>query len=125
MTDKSAKAVGTAGKTDTPETAKPAKAKTVRNITYSFTKQVGKDEKLPPQARVLLNHLETLGTTPRAEYLSALSAANGKGVEGQDLKTRQPVERILAFYQADLVGGGYMKTAKEEKVEAPAEKKAA
>lgn len=124
--EKAEKPAGNAAKGETATKEKPAKEKVIRKVTYEFVKHPGTEEgaeKLPPQAKVLLNHLERLGTASRAEYLKALEASNkagDKSEEGFDLNTRQPVDRILAFYQARLVEGGYMKTTKEE---APAEAK--
>jgi hypothetical protein len=67
---------------------------------FTFVKQVGKDEKLAPQARVIVNVLESAGKPlDREAFVDSLK---GK------VQTRQPEGRILTYYQKLLVERGYL-----------------
>lgn len=67
---------------------------------FTFVKQVGKDEKLAPQARVIVNTVESAGKPLDREEL--VKALDGK------LQTRQPIGRIVTYYQKLLVERGYI-----------------
>lgn len=82
-------------------TAAPAAPAVVkRPDVFTFVKQVGKDEKLAPQARVIVNTLETAGAPQEREALCKL-------LEGK-VTTRQPIGRILTYYQKLLSDRGYL-----------------
>lgn len=83
-----------------PPTPKPA----AKPDIFTFVKQVGKDEKLAPQARVIVNTLEQMKSTDRESFVKALM---GK------LQTRQPEGRILTYYQKLLVERGYITIAEQ------------
>ena len=94
-------AAATAAAATTPATPAAEKAPVVpkKPDLFTFVKQVGKDEKLAPQARVIVNTIETIKTADREALVKAL---DGK------LQTRQPIGRILSYYQKSLVEAGYL-----------------
>jgi hypothetical protein len=97
----------TAGTEGTPVADAPAKEKKARepvNKKYEFVKAPGEGDKLAPQARLIVSEIEKAGTIDRATLCKNL-AANG------DFKTRQPVERIVTYYQKDLEAAGFIKLA--------------
>jgi len=77
--------------------AAPAAPKTID--TFAFVKPVAEGEKLAPQARVIVNVLADLKTATREDLAKAL--------EGK-LQTRQPIGRIVTYYQKSLVERGYI-----------------
>lgn len=77
--------------------AAPAKPKTVD--TFTFIKNVPEGGKLAPQARVIVNVLQEKTSLTR----DALNVA----LEGK-LQTRQPIGRIVTYYQKTLVEAGYI-----------------
>lgn len=101
-TPPAASAPGTAAAAPAP---KPVKKPDV----FTFVKQVDKDGKLAPQARVIVNTMETLKTANRDELVKAL---DGK------LQTRQPIGRIVTYYQKTLVEAGYITITEGEVVKA-------
>lgn len=80
-----------------PEAPKVAKPKT--RVQFTFVKGIDEGEKLAPQAKVIVETIQSLGTAPREQVVEALS-------DGR-LKTRQPPERILTYYQKALASKGY------------------
>lgn len=91
-----APAANTAGAKTTP--AAPAKPKTID--TFRFLKPVGEGAKLAPQARVIVNVLSEFKDGVTREDLN-------KALEGK-LQTRQPIGRIVTYYQKLLVESGYI-----------------
>lgn len=89
----------------TAKAAKAPKEKAVANATYTFVKFPGEGEKnLPKQATQILEILSgNDGPMARKDLLEAMSGV---------VETRQPIERILGFYQPRLTEGGYFSVAK-------------
>jgi hypothetical protein len=78
--------------------AKPAVPKTID--TFKFVKPVAEGEKLAPQARVIVNVL--------SEHKNGLTREDlNKSLDGK-LQTRQPIGRIVTYYQKLLVERGYI-----------------
>lgn len=105
-TNKKAPAAAAAAATTTPPAANaastapatPAAPKTVD--TFTFVKNVAEGEKLAPQARVIVNVLSDHKEGLTREALS-------KALDGK-LVTRQPIGRIVTYYQKMLVERGYI-----------------
>jgi hypothetical protein len=78
----------------------PAKAAASKaEKVFTFLK-APKDKELPPQAVVIMQELKTL---KKATMTELTAAVDGK------ISTKQPVDRIIAFYQKKLVEGGFVK----------------
>jgi len=97
-------------------------------VSYKFLKHPTADEKLPPQAQTILKELEAFGENKivnRDDLVKALDVeTNG---QPNKLNARQPVERVIAFYQKRLAEEGYVEIHKAaaEKKEGDAKGKAA
>ena len=101
-------------------------------ISYQFVAHPTGEQKLPPQAKTILLELENAGNnddgTPvivsRDQLVKDLTIDDEKN----KLNARQPVERVIAFYQNRLESEGFLKVIKaaaEPKApKAPKEKKA-
>lgn len=91
-----------------PEAAKdekaPKVAKPETKVQFSFVKDPDEKAKLAPQARVIVSTLKELKTAPRDHLVKVLG-------DGR-LTTRQPVERILTYYQKSLETQGLIKMEK-------------
>jgi hypothetical protein len=74
-------------------------------ISYKFIKHAPTEgeNKLPPQAVTIMQTLESFGDkeVSRDELIAAL--ADESNPTGNKLNARQPVERVIAFYQKRLV----------------------
>ncbi len=72
---------------------------------YTFVKLPGKEDKnLPKQATQILEILkENDGPMDKADLLEKMAAV---------IETRQPIERILGFYQPRLLANGFFSVAK-------------
>jgi hypothetical protein len=79
-----------AGKASTPRVEK----------NYGFVAEVPADTKMPTQARTIVAELQSAGKPLTKTEL--VEACTGK------IETKQPVERIVAFYQKRLVDEGYI-----------------
>ena len=89
------------------EKKKVAKADSI----FTLIKGKADNEKMPKQCQQIL---EVLAKAPgKALNREALLKAMTPIIE-----TRQPIERILGFYQSRLVSGGYIKIASVEKPKA-------
>lgn len=92
-------------------------------IAYTFKAHTSEtdDKKIPPQMATILRVLEEIGgQVDREDLVKNLETV---GEDGQNkLRARQPVERVVAFYQKRLVDGGYVEFHKE--AAAPKEKAA-
>ena len=84
--------------------AAPKVAKPVTKTQFTFVKDPDEKAKLAPQARVIVATLKELQTAPRDHLVKVLS-------DGR-LKTRQPVERIVGYYQKALETQGLIKIEK-------------
>jgi len=85
-------------------------------IKLKMAREIGKDEKVTPQARQMIDIIQAYG--PDAVARSFIVAELTKVV-----KTRQPVERIVAFYQQTLGPKGTGLLAIEKTAAAPKPKK--
>ena len=74
------------------------------NKTYEFVKDPGEADKLAPQAKIIVEEIKKAGKVDRAGLVKALQA-------NTNFKTRQPVERIVTYYQKDLEKAGLIKVA--------------
>lgn len=102
-------------------------------ISYKFKTLPTGEQKLPPQAVIVLKVLEALGGEA-CEFVTrdALVAELDKvdGDRPNKLNARQPVERVVMFYQKRLVDEGFIELdkpaaePKEKKVRAAKEPKA-
>lgn len=97
-------------------------------ISYKFKTLPTGDQKLPPQAVVVLKTLEALGAdesgeqkfVARDDLVKELDKVDGD--RPNKLNARQPVERVVMFYQKRLVDEGYIemdKPAAEPKEKKP------
>lgn len=82
------------------------------------------DEKLAPQAKVIYDKMNEYGIGKEIERQDLAAALESEG----NLKTRQPVERIIAYYMGPFTKDGLMEAIKPEptpKAEKPKKEKAA
>lgn len=87
-------------------TPPPPKTKITKVDKFYHVKNVAEGEKLAPQARVIVNELS--GKTEGLSRADLITALTGK------VTTRQPVERILTYYQKQLVTSGYIRVESTE-----------
>ena len=81
-------------------------------ISYKFVKHAEGDVKLPPQAVTILKTLEALGPdfVARDSLVAELDKVDGD--RPNKLNARQPVERVIMFYQKRLVDEGFIELDK-------------
>lgn len=84
--------------------AEAKKEKPVTKTQFSFVKDPDEKAKLAPQARVIVGAIKELKSVEREALVKVLS-------DGR-LTTRQPVERILTYYQKSLETQGLIKMEK-------------
>ncbi len=84
--------------------AEAKKEKPVTKTQFSFVKDPDEKAKLAPQARVIVNAIKELKSAEREALVKVLG-------DGR-LTTRQPVERILTYYQKSLETQGLIKVEK-------------
>lgn len=86
--------------------AKPAK-EPKSTIRYVFKKDPGEGQKFAPQALCIVKHIKAAGADgiSRDDLCKALSA-------DETFKTKQPVVRIVSYYQKDLINAGIFAQAK-------------
>lgn len=96
----------TAGEnTSTENTAAPAeqapKEKAARGGTdkFVFQKDLAEGQKFAPQALLIVKHVKAHNTITRDLLCEELS-------KDPEFKTKQPVGRIVSYYQKDLVNAG-------------------
>lgn len=85
-----------------PATLKEKKVR-VSNIRYTFVKDPLEGQKFAPQAVLIIKHVQNAGADgiSKDDLVKALAA-------DENFKTRQPVERIIGYYQKDLVNAGIL-----------------
>ena len=66
---------------------------------FVFQKDLAEDQKLPPQALLIVKHVKAHNTITRDRLCEELS-------KDPEFKTKQPVGRIVSYYQKDLVNAG-------------------
>lgn len=104
-------------------------------ISYKFKTLPTGEQKLPPQAVIVLKTLQTLGAdgedqkfVTRDSLVAELDKVDGD--RPNKLNARQPVERVVMFYQKRLLDEGYIELdkpaaePKEKKAKAAKEPKA-
>ncbi len=113
-TTKAPAAAAAAASTTAPAAgAAPAKVAAPKTVdTFKFVKPVAEGEKLAPQARVIVNVLSEHKAGITREDLS-------KALDGK-LTTRQPIGRIVTYYQKLLVERGYITIDSVQLAPAPA-----
>ena len=104
-----------------------AKVKVVKKF-YHILKDMGANDKCPPQARLILETIKANGTDNRIgreELLTLLKRVPEAG----GLRTNQTAERILGFYRPRLTAAGVLKeeteTVETEVPDPPAKEAAA
>lgn len=83
-------------------------------ISYKFKALPEGEQKLPNQAVVILKTLRDLGEDQfhdRDQLVDKLGEEDGD--RANRLNARQPVERVVAFYQKRLIDEGYIEVNKE------------
>jgi len=84
--------------------------KQIKKKVYSVLKDVGANDKCPPQARLIVDTIKTAGgKIEREELLTLLKHPPEQG----GLKTNQTAERILGFYKPKLTEMGVLQEATE------------
>lgn len=81
-------------------------------VSYKFKRHPEGDEKLPPQAATILKELEAFGedkVVSRDDLVAKLEEGEG---DTNKLNARQPVERVIAFYQKRLESDGFVEIHK-------------
>ena len=91
----------TAGEATTAKAEKAPKEKAARGGTdkFVFQKDLAEGQKFAPQALLIVKHVKAHNTITRDQLCEEL----GKDPE---FKTKQPVGRIVSYYQKDLVNAG-------------------
>lgn len=97
--------------TSTPATAgegvgakTPAVAKG-NSDKFTFLKDPVEGQKFAPQANLIIKHVKAANELTRDALVEAL----GKDA---DFKTKQPIGRIISYYQASLVASGVLSVTK-------------
>lgn len=103
----------TAASAPTPEAAKEAKERQVMNVNYRFVKKPGEgDKKLPLQANQILDILAGTGQESEDGPFSIMARKDLLDRMKDVVVTRQPIERILGYYQPILTKAGYISVEK-------------
>lgn len=107
QSENTAQNTGTAPEGTAPAAAKPAPAP--RNIKYTYQKDPAEGQKFAPQANLILKHIRAAGADgiTKVDLEKALAA-------DADFKTRQPIGRIIGYYQKDLVNAGLITQGKAD-----------
>ena len=84
--------------------------KQIKKKVYSVLKDVGANDKCPPQAHLIVDTIKTAGgKIEREELLTLLKRPPEQG----GLKTNQTAERILGFYKPKLTEMGVLQEVTE------------
>ncbi len=107
-------AAGSGAKTD----AKPAAAAETKNSGYKlvFKREATADEKFGPQQQVIYDAMKKYGVGKEVDRSKVLDDLEKGGL----IKTRQPVDRILAYYLNPFKKMGIIDSIAPAKVEKPA-----
>jgi hypothetical protein len=110
MAKAKAAAAETTNETTTENSApveKAPKAPKAVNMKYVFQKDLAEGQKFAPQALLIVKHVQNAGGEgiTRKALCEALTA-------DPDFKTKQPVERIVSYYQKDLENAGILSVVK-------------
>lgn len=77
---------------------------------YKFVKNPGEKEKLAPQARTILGHIEAAGAN--GINRDQLKAKLDADVKSGKLETRQDTSKLIGFYQGRMVEDGFITMTK-------------
>lgn len=80
------------------------KERTPQKKVYEFVADPKEGTKLAPQAKLIVEEVKKAGKIERGELAKALGA-------NPNFKTRQPIERIITYYQKELEAAGVLKLA--------------
>jgi hypothetical protein len=83
--------------------AKAAKAPRAEKV-YEFVKDLEQGQKFAPQAMIIIKTIQESNKISRSDLESKLAA-------NENFKTRQPVGRIVSYYEKDIVNSGVVKVA--------------
>jgi len=89
----------TAGENTAAPAEKQAKVARGNNDKFVFQKDLAEGQKFAPQALLILKHIKAANTITRDQLCEELA-------KDPEFKTKQPVGRIVSYYQKDLVNAG-------------------
>lgn len=93
----------TAAETTVSSVEKPKTDKPKTKLVIVPGRPLAAEDKLATQARIIVEVVHEVGTKSREELLEVLK---------DRVKTRQPIERILGYYQKTLETKGFIKIEK-------------
>lgn len=89
----------TAGEAAPAEKATKEKAARGGTDKFVFQKDLAEGQKFAPQALLIVKHVKAHNTITRDQLCEELA-------KDPDFKTKQPVGRIVSYYQKDMVNAG-------------------
>lgn len=89
----------TAAETQAAPAEKAPKAARGNTDKFVFQKDLAEGQKFAPQALLIVKHVKAHNTITRDQLCEELS-------RDPEFKTKQPVGRIVSYYQKDLVNAG-------------------
>lgn len=89
----------TAAETQAAPAEKAPKAARGNVDKFVFQKDLAEGQKFAPQALLIVKHIKAHNTITRDQLCEELS-------KDPEFKTKQPVGRIVSYYQKDLVNAG-------------------
>lgn len=89
----------TAAETQAAPAEKAPKAARGNTDKFVFQKDLAEGQKFAPQALLIVKHIKAHNTITRDQLCEELS-------KDPEFKTKQPVGRIVSYYQKDLVNAG-------------------
>lgn len=89
----------TAAETQAAPAEKAPKAARGNADKFVFQKDLAEGQKFAPQALLIVKHVKAHNTITRDQLCEELS-------KDPEFKTKQPVGRIVSYYQKDLVNAG-------------------
>ena len=92
-------AENTAAETQAAPAEKAPKAARGNADKFVFQKDLAEGQKFAPQALLIVKHVKAHNTITRGQLCEELS-------KDPEFKTKQPVGRIVSYYQQDLVNAG-------------------
>ena len=85
---------------------KATRAQRSENDIFKYVRDPEPDAKFPPQMRIILEHIKDSQQISRSDLSKALEA-------DEKFVTRQPVARIVTFYQNRMVENGIVSIEKQ------------
>ena len=100
-TEQTEQTAGENTSTAAPAAEKQLKEKAARgnNDKFVFQKDLAEGQKFAPQALLIVKHVKAHNSITRDQLCEELS-------KDPEFKTKQPVGRIVSYYQKDLVNAG-------------------